>query len=127
MREFLTGVQHIGLPVKDFEKSCRFYETLGFENIYETKQPNDGRVALYRLGNLEMEIYEAADTAARDGAIDHIAIDCKDIDGAYKSVKASGLPVVSDGIESLPYWENGIKFFHVRGPAGEKVEFCQKI
>lgn len=127
MREFLTGVQHIGLPVKDFEKACNFYETLGFENIYESRQPNDGRVAFYRLGNLEMEIYEAAATAGSDGAIDHIAIDCNDIDGAYKSVKESGLPIVSEGIESLPYWSNGIKFFHVRGPAGEKVEFCQKL
>lgn len=127
MREHLTGLQHIGLPTKNYDDSCRFYERLGFDKIYETRQPNDGKVGFYRLGNLEMEIYEADDIAGRDGALDHIALDCADIDAAYNEVCAAGLPVVSNGIEALPYWDSGIRFFHVKGPSGEKVEFCQKL
>lgn len=127
MRECVTGLQHIGLPVNDFGVSCKFYDTLGFDKIYETRQPNGGKVAFYRLGNLEMEIYEAGETAGKDGAIDHISLDCTDIDRAFRMVNEAGLPVVSNGIESLPYWDKGIRFFHIKGPAGEKVEFCQKL
>lgn len=127
MRECLTGLQHIGLPVKDYEAARKFYGDLGFENIYETRQPNGGKVCFYRLGNLEMEIYEADDIPGADGAIQHIALDCLDIDRAFERAKKLGLPIVSDGVEKLDYWDNGIKFFHVRGPAGEKVEFCQKL
>lgn len=127
MEGCLTGLQHIGLPVKDYESSRQFYETLGFKNIYETFQPNGGKVGFFRLGNLEMEIYEADSIADKDGSIDHIALDCLDIDKAFSEAQAKGLPIVSNGIEDLPYWKNGIRFFHVKGPSGEKVEFCQKL
>ena len=127
MRECMTGLQHVGLPVKNYADSCKFYDALGFDKIYETSQPNGDKVAFYRLGNLEMEIYEAADTAGKDGAIDHIALDCSDIDKAFRMVNEAGLPIVSNGIEELPYWDKGIRFFHIKGPAGEKLEFCQKL
>ena len=127
MREYLNGLQHIGLPVGDYAQSCGFYENLGFEKIYETRQPSGGKVAFYLMGNLEMEIYEADELSGNDGAIDHIALDCTDIDRAYKEANALGLTIVSNGIEELPYWEHGIRFFHVKGPNGEKVEFCQKL
>lgn len=126
MKEYLNGLQHIGLPVRNYTESCSFYEKLGFENIYETRQPSGGKVAFYVMGNLEMEIYESEELSGKDGAIDHIALDCTDIDMAYREVKGLGLSVISNGIEELPYWEHGIRFFHVKGPDGEKIEFCQK-
>lgn len=127
MRENLTGLQHIGLPVEDYGKACDFYKLLGFENIYETSQPNGLKVGFFRLGNLEMEIYEAPATAQKTGSIDHIALDCKNIGKLFDEAKANGLEIVSNGIEDLPYWDKGIRFFHVLGPAGEKVEFCEKL
>ena len=126
MKEYLNGLQHIGVPVKNYEESCRFYEQLGFENIYTTMQPSGGKVAFYQMSNLQMEIYEADVLSEKDGAIDHIALDCNDIDMAYQQVCDMGLTIVSNGIEELPYWEHGIRFFHVKGPDGEKIEFCQK-
>lgn len=127
MREYLNGLQHIGLPVRDYAQSCGFYEDLGFEKIYETRQPSGGKVAFYLMGNLEMEIYEADKLSGKDGAIDHIALDCTDIDRVYQEANTLGMTIVSNGIEELPYWEHGIRFFHVKGPDGEKVEFCQKL
>lgn len=127
MKEYLGGLQHIGLPVRDYNESCGFYEKLGFENVYETKQPSGGKVAFYRMDNLEMELYEADETSGTDGSIDHIALDCTDIDMAWEKAGELGLDIVSDGIQELPYWEHGIRFFHVKGPDGEKIEFCQKL
>ena len=31
------------------------------------------------------------------------------------------------GIEELPFWENGVKFFMIKGPNEERIEFCQKL
>lgn len=127
MEEMFTGLQHIGLPVKDFDQACEFYKLLGFSCEHSTRQPNGGKVAFYRLGNLQMEIYESDETAGRDGAIDHITLDCNDVEKAWDFAQKEGLPIISDSIEFLPYWDKGIKFFHVRAPAGEKVEFCERI
>ena len=30
IKDFCTGVQHIGIPTKDIEETIRFYEQLGF-------------------------------------------------------------------------------------------------
>jgi len=35
--------------------------------------------------------------------------------------------VITDGIEELPFWENGVKFFMIKGPNEERIEFCQKL
>ncbi|MDR3170635.1 MAG: VOC family protein, partial [Treponema sp.] len=60
----------------------------------------------------------------KTGAIDHIAIDTTDIDAAFAEVTKSGLTVVS-AIQSLPFWDKGIKFFKIEGPNKELIEFCQ--
>lgn len=125
MKEYLNGVQHIGLPTKNYEKAGAFYIGLGFDCIYETLQPNGGKVGFFKQQNLVMEIYEADETAGVDGAIEHIALDCTDIEAAFAEAQGMGLEIVSDGIEALPYWANGIRFFHVKGPDGEKIEFCE--
>ena len=40
----LTGIQHIGLPVENLEKTEGFYTKLGFESMYETKLDNGQKV-----------------------------------------------------------------------------------
>ena len=42
-------------------------------------------------------------------------------------VQEAGLTMLDDEIHGLPFWANGVKFFTVEGPNGEKVEFCQKL
>lgn len=120
-----NGIQHIGLPTGDFEKTCVFYEALGFSCTYTTGAAGS-RVAFYVLdGSLTMEIYEAAAPVGRSGAIDHIAIDCTDIECAYRSAVDAGLKIVSDGIDARPFWQNGIRFFIIEGPNAERIELCQ--
>lgn len=54
----LTGIQHIGLPVENLEKTEGFYTKLGFESMYETKLDNGQKVKFLGLDNLVLEIYE---------------------------------------------------------------------
>ena len=39
----------------------------------------------------------------------------------------NGYEVITDGIEQLPVWDNGVKFFMSKGPNEERIEFCQKL
>ena len=60
-------------------------------------------------------------------AIDHIALDVSDIEAAYALVQGLGYPVVSQGIESMNVWENGVRYFTILGPKQERVEFNQYL
>lgn len=122
--EFASGLQHIGLPTNDMDMTIRFYEGLGFENVYETVNEAAGeRVAFLRLGSLTIEAYENKQAAMRSGAIDHLAIDVKNIEGCFAQAQQQGYEIVSNGIEALPFWENGVRFFIILGPNKERVEF----
>ncbi|MDE6895366.1 MAG: VOC family protein, partial [Lachnospiraceae bacterium] len=65
--------------------------------------------------------------AGRAGAVDHIAIDCRDVEAAYALAKAKGYSIVSDGMEELPFWEKGVRFFTMEGPDAVKVELNQYL
>lgn len=124
MKDYATGVQHIGIPTKDMEATQLFYEKLGFEAAFETI--NDGsKVKFFKLGNLVMEAYESEEVAMKVGAIDHVAIDVKDIEQTYQEICSLGLNTLQDEIHFLPFWDNGVKFFTIKGPNEEKIEFGQ--
>ena len=121
-----NGLQHIGIPTGDMEKTCAFYAELGFEKVYETVLSGYQRVVFLRFCNLVLECYEG-ECAGRAGAVDHIAIDCRDIEAAYALAEEKGYSIVSNGIEELPFWENGVRFFTVEGPDAVKVELNQYL
>ena len=125
LKENLTGLEHVGIPTADLDKTIAFYESLGFAAILRTNIPNGGKVAFLQLGNVVVETYESADAAGRPGAIDHLALKARDIEAAFASVQALGYELASDGIEFLPFWENGVRFFTFYGPNREKIEFSQ--
>ena len=55
----ITGIQHVGIPTNDMQKSIRFYKELGFEVVWQTINEQNGEsVVFLQLGNLIMEIYE---------------------------------------------------------------------
>ena len=83
------------------------------------------KVAFLRLGTLVIETYENKAAKMTGGAIDHIAIDVKDVDEAYEFVNRAGLNTTGDTIHFLPFWENGVRFFTIAGPNKERIEFSQ--
>lgn len=118
----------MGLPTNDLKKTRAFYESLGFEEIYATRNEQAGEdVSFLRLGDLTLEVYENGRAEMRLGAIDHLALDVTDVDAVYAQVQKLGYPVVSDGIEFLPFWKNGVRFFTILGPNRERIEFNQYL
>lgn len=128
IKEKITGVQHIGIPTDNIEKTVEFYQSLGFEIALRTvNESADEKVAFLQLGNLVIETYENKAAAMKAGAVDHIALDVKEIDKVFEEVRANGYRLLDDAVQSLPFWEHGVKFFTIAGPNEEKIEFCERL
>jgi 4-hydroxyphenylpyruvate dioxygenase-like putative hemolysin len=61
----------------------------------------------------------------KDGHIDHVAFDVTDIDQAFNELKDAGFEPIQEAPVFLDFWEKGCKYFAIRGPDSEKLEFNQ--
>ena len=127
IKDFATGVQHIGIPTNDIEQTISFYHSLGFATALRTVNGTE-EVAFLQLHNLVIETYQNRQAVMSYGAIDHIAIDVKNIDGLFDAMKAAGsFKMLDSQVNGLPFWERGVKFFTIEGPNREKIEFCERL
>lgn len=126
LKEQINGLQHIGVPTENIEKTIEFYGKLGFEVAFQTVNDGD-KVAFLKFGSLVIETYESKEATMKSGAVDHIALDVKDIEKVYELINQEGLNTTQDTVHFLPFWENGVKFFTIEGPNKEKVEFSQYL
>ncbi|MDR1579775.1 MAG: VOC family protein [Synergistaceae bacterium] len=124
IKDYITGLQHIGIPTKDFKGTLDFYESLGFKNIMQTKL-GDGDVAFLQFNNLVIETY-TGDAVGSTGAIAHIALDVTDVDDVFKEAGAKGYKMLDKEVNFLKFWD-GVRFFTIEGVNGERVEFNQKL
>jgi catechol 2,3-dioxygenase-like lactoylglutathione lyase family enzyme len=123
---FLTGIQHIGIPTNDINATIDFYKALGFTIASEAFLKEDNcKVCFLKMKNLVIETYENHQAVLKPGAVDHIALDVNDIDAAFAFAKKSGFKMLDNEISGLPFWEKGVRFFKIEGPNKEYVEFCQ--
>lgn len=128
VKEQLNGIQHIGIPTNNIEATVHFYEKMGFETALRTLNEEAGeKVAFLKLGFLVIETYENKAAKMKAGAIDHVAIDVKDIERVYEMIDREGMNTTNDIIHFLPFWENGVRFFTIEGPNKEKIEFSQYL
>ena len=73
LTDWMTGIQHVGIPTNDIEKTIAFYEALGFRNIYRTRNEAAGEaVCFLQMKNLCIETYQTGKAALKAGAVDHI-------------------------------------------------------
>ena len=128
------GLQHLGIPVTNLETSVGFYSRLGFSRILAAHVDEDhGRVlvAFMEQRGVVIELYQVTDQereevrSRSDGHIDHIAFDVADVDEAFQELKSAGFDMVQEEPVFLDFWKRGCKYFAIRGPDGEKLEFNQ--
>lgn len=126
LTKYATGLQHVGIPTNNMEATVAFYHQLGFVTAFETiNEVANEKVAFLKLGTLCIEVYENHEAKLKTGAIDHVAIDVKDIEETYIYINEVGMNTTQDTIHFLPFWEKGVKFFTIEGPNKEKIEFSQ--
>jgi len=124
IQEYLTGLQHIGIPTRDVAATVEFYQSLGFAITWQTEK---GDVVFLELKGLTIETYATnpEDINPRTGAIDHITIDVTDIRAVFAEAKAAGHKLIDQEVITLPFFDKGCSYFMIEGPNKERVEFNQ--
>jgi lactoylglutathione lyase len=132
-----SKLQHIGIPVRSLDHTTRFYDLLGFEEVMRkpfSHVEGQGICVMMQKGDIMLEFYQLPPSVIerevmtrKDGQIDHVAFDVPDIDVAFDTLKTCGFAPLQDAPVHLDFWEKGVRFFHIVGPDGERLEFNQVL
>ena len=121
----ITGLAHIGIFVKDIDKSIDYYKRLGF-TLDKEEQPGI-RIAFLSAGTCLIELVEQKDLPQRTaGVVDHVAVVVDDIEAAIANANAQGIPIDASQINEVPIL-GGVKNVFFDGPDGERLEFFEYL
>lgn len=123
MENFITGLDHIGIKVKDKEKSVQFYTgVLGLKVVNRTKLGNKELIFL-KYADITLELVEIDDGSIYyDGVVNHLAFKVRDIFAAVEYLRSKAV----ESISSDPVLIGSHKYnYFFRGPDGEKLELIQ--
>ncbi len=143
----VSAVESVGMTVSDLGRSVRFFtEVLGFEQVAEAEVLGSRyehllgvfglriRWAQLRLGDEQIELTEyltprgrpiPGDARSNDLWFQHIAIVVRDMDEAYRRLRAHGVRHVSSAPQRLPDWNpaaGGIEAFYFQDADGHNLE-----
>ena len=126
----ITGINHVGLRVRDLETSRAFYEKLGFEFIMGPVGPEPVAVMLHPSGININFILNASRGASKENLLmdvlekhtgfTHVALEITDRSEVVERLENVGIPI-TETVE-LP---DGTVFFFVRDPDGNVIELHQ--
>lgn len=130
----LLGWDHLAIRVKDLKETMSFYASLGFAmtgNGY--LDTGDGRlyIAFMTCKGFTLELIQLTGAAVDDpdtwknGKIDHVALDVENVQDAFMEARKLGMNMQDFAVKELPLFEKGCRFFTIKGPNGEKIEFNQ--
>lgn len=141
-REMLKGLNHVGISVISLDRALEFYrDVLGMEVAVQTRFGGNkydsilgligvsGRVALLRLGDLQIELFEferprpmpsQPNRPVCDHGISHFCIEVTDIDAIYAHLAAAGIR-----FHCPPQQFSGAIATYARDPEGNVIEFFQ--
>lgn len=126
LKGYSKGLQHIGLPTAEVQKTIDFYTGLGF--TLATRHDINGQdFAFVKFGDLLIEIIPNDKPTMRAGAVDHICLDVTNIEELYKKIKDAGYKMIDDHIVDIAFWQKGARYFFIEGPNKERIEFCEIV
>jgi catechol 2,3-dioxygenase-like lactoylglutathione lyase family enzyme len=145
--EPVAAVDSVGIPVRDMERSRRFYsEVLGFQQIADREVFGAPWEKLYgvfgvrlravrmRLGDEFIELMQfqtprgrplPVDSRSNDLWFQHVAIIVSDMSKAYAQLRAQHVGYASTAPQRLPDWNpnaGGIDAFYFRDPDDNNLE-----
>ena len=130
------NIEHIGVAVKDLEKTAGFYENiLGLEKTKtETVEDQGVRIAFFQIGESKVELLEPLNEDStiakyidkRGEGIHHMAILVEDIEAKIKDMKEKGAKFIGDkptrGADGMK-----IIFLHPKSTNGVLLELCEPL
>jgi lactoylglutathione lyase len=126
----ITRINHVGLRIRDLERSRAFYEVLGFEFIVGPIGPEPVAVMEHPSGVNINFILNAGDDASADNILmdvsakhtgyTHIALEISDRESVKQQLTKAGVSI-TETVEL----QDGAVFFFIRDPDGNVIEFHQ--
>jgi len=126
----ITGINHIGIRVKNLGESRKFYEQLGFvflvgpvgpEPVAIMEHPSGVNINLILNGDQGITENILMDVEKRYPGYTHVALDVSDIEAVQKEIETLGIKI-TEGPIMLP--NGGIMFF-IRDQDKNVIEFHQ--
>jgi len=129
----MPSLDHIGIAVRSIAEARRLYETLGLRVVHEeTVEHEQVRTAMIPAGDTRIELLEPTAPestigrflAKRGEGLHHISLHVEDISAALETLKAQGVRLVSEDIQT---GAGGHLYFfvHPSSTGGVLLEICQ--
>ena len=123
MTFFNRKFHHINLTVPNLEEAISFYTaTLGFKLVSRFKQELE--FVFVSDGNMTYELMENKEL--KETVFDHIAYASDDIEADFEHFKKLGITTTELGFVDYLF-ENGVRYFFIKGAGNDKIEFCQAL
>ena len=123
----ITRINHVGLRVRDLDRSREFYEKLGFEFIAGPMGPEPVAIVEHPSGvNINFILNASEDASSTNVLMDqadkhtgftHIALEITDSHAVEHQLELHGIDIT----ERVEF--EGAKFFFIRDPDGNVLEF----
>jgi len=126
----ITGINHIGIRVRNLESARAFYENLGFiflegplgpEPVAIMEHPSRVNINLILNADTQTEENILMDVTEKYPGYTHVALDVNDIKSVQKSIEDLKINI-TEGPMTLP--NGGIMFF-IRDQDNNVIEFHQ--
>ena len=132
----INKIEHIGIAVKDLDKSNELFKKLLNTPSYKTEQVPAEKVStsFFKNGDSKIELLSADDPSSaiaqfidkRGEGLHHIALDVDDIHAEVKRLKDEGFePASTEVFEGAD--NKLVFFFHPKSTNGVLIELCQEI
>ncbi len=134
----LKKVEHIGIAVKDLQKSNELFKKLFGKEAYKLEKVESEMVStsFFMMGDTKIELVEAQnDNSAiakfiekRGEGLHHIAFEVDDIYAEIKRLQAEGFTFTRENPEPFKGADNKmVCFLHPKSTNGVLIELCQEI
>lgn len=141
----LSGIQHVGVPVSNLERSMAFYEDIfgvKAEIVDFADHPRVAaavglpdakiKVAFLWVGNTYLELLEYTNPIGElydrrncDVGATHVAFEVEDIWSAWEELKSKGADIGPDPYQLEGGELDGFTFAYFKDPDGIQLEFFQ--
>jgi len=132
----MNKIEHIGIAVKDLEKSNELFAALFRKPHYKVEEvKSEGvKTSFFDVGPNKIELLEATNPDSpiakfiekKGEGVHHIAFAVTDIKAEISRLKAEGFIVLND-VPKLGADNKLVAFLHPKSTNGVLIELCQEI
>jgi len=132
----IKKIEHVGIAVKDLNKSNELFKKLLGEQSYKTEAVDSESVttSFFKVGNQKLELLEASESNStiarfierRGEGMHHLAFHVENIDEEIERLEKEGFEFVSK-TPTKGADNKMVVFLHPKTTNGVLVELCQEI